>query len=206
MALNISIDTSEVVAYAKHLGEAQKLTKPIITTGLNEVGDGLLTVLATALSRQTGLNIEEVRGVINVKRASRSHMTYELELHPNLLTDPSRLEGKRESGDFGKRQPGALVIVVSKHDELVCMDCEELEAAGPMPVEVAKAHIPKHPNCRCVIMPYVEKGKRLPVTMTTLTGTDAAKRADVANVDLTIRQIAQSIMEKTANKIRIELL
>ncbi len=119
------------------------------------------------------------------------------------------IEGKRESTDFGAENldAGTLVVVVSKHDELVCMDCEELEAAGPMPVEVAREHVPRHPHCRCVIMPYVQKGKRLPVTMTTLSGTDAGRRvqAKPIDVDMTLRQLAQNIIDNVTKSIRLEL-
>ena len=75
-----------------------------------------------------------------------------------------------------------------------------------MPIEAAREHIPKHPNCRCVIMPYVPKGKRLPVTMTTMTGTEPAKRSGRRqNREMTLRQMAQEILDKTVTKIRIEL-
>lgn len=207
MAVRLAIDASELIEYAKKLGVVKTHTTPIITTGLNEIGDGLITVLANNLAKQTGLDLEEIRGVMNIKRASRTSMSYEISINPTLIEgDVTQLEGSRASGDFGKRQPGALVIVVTRKDELVCMDCEELEAAGPMPVETAMAHVPKHPNCRCVIMPYVPKGRRLPVTMTTMSGTDPLRRAGAAvDLDITIRQLAQDLMKKSANKIRIEL-
>ena len=120
-----------------------------------------------------------------------------------------KLEGGRESTDFGRNQPGELVIIVSKKDELVCMDCEELAAAGPMPVEIAMAHIPKHPNRRCIIMPYAQKGKRAQVTMTTVSGTDPKRRMGgkkaTVEVDATLRQLAQKIMDKSSRAIRVQL-
>jgi hypothetical protein len=205
--VRIRVDTSSLIEFSKKLKEAERVTKPKLATGLNEVGDDVVSLIAGTIAKQTGLTLDQVRGAMKVKRANRSALTYEVRLSPSLLEDPRTLEGKRESREFGKHEEGDLVIVVSRKDELVCMDCEELEAAGPMPFEVAKAHIPRHPNCRCIIMPYVQKGKRLPVTMTTLSGTDPTRRArgKMTDVDLTLRQLAQTILNRSAANISIAL-
>jgi hypothetical protein len=206
--MKIAVDASDLNNYSRKLTKAEQGTTPSLMVGLNEVGDGLVSVLSTSLSRDTGLAVEQVRGMITVKRASKNSLSYDVIVNNRLLEDdPSTLEGRRESRDFGTRQPGSLVIVVSKNDELVCMDCEELQAAGPMPIEIAREHIPKHPHCRCVIMPYVPRGRRLPVTMTSLSGTSASRRTGGRrqNADMTLRQLAQDILNKTATKIRIEL-
>lgn len=209
MSVNLNIDTSDLMAFSRRIVAAQRVTSRGIAIGLNEVGDGLVAVLSTSIAKDTGLEIEQVRGLMTVQRASRSNLNYEININPQLAQEAARLEGRRESKDFGKRQPGSLVIIVSKKDELVCMDCEELAAAGPMPVETAMEHIPKHPNCRCIIMPYVQKGKRLPVTMTTVSGTSAQARmgGTMQGVDdrQTIRQLAQKILDRTHSDIKIEL-
>ena len=169
----------------------------------------LVAVLATNLNRTTGLSLEEVRGLFKVKRANRNDLAYEVRIDPELLEEGARkLEGGRESKDFGKQDPNRLVVWVSKNDELVCMDCEEMQAAGPMPASVAASRHPRHPHCRCILMPYVQKGKRLPVTMTTVTGTSTARRGGqktVIDEDRTLRQLAQQILDKTSSAIRIEL-
>jgi hypothetical protein len=208
-AVTLNIDTSDLLAMGKRIVAAQRVTSKGIAVGLNEVGDSLVAVLATNIAKDTGLQLEQVRGLMTVRRASRTNLNYEVNIHPQLAQEAARLEGRRESKDFGKRQPGQLVIIVSKKDELVCMDCEELAAAGPMPIEIAMEHIPKHPHCRCVILPYVQKGKRLPVTMTTTSGTSAQGRmgGPMQGVDdrQTIRQLAQKILNNTHNDIKIEL-
>jgi len=206
--MKINIDTGELADFTKALDNAQKLTKPLIAAGLNEVGDSVSALIATSLSKQSGLPLEQVRGVMDIRRASRSNMSYEIKVDPDLMEGKPGIEGGRERTDFlGKSNPSMLVIVVSKQDELVCMDCEELAAAGPMPLRVAQEHVPKHPHCRCIILPYVQKGKRLPVTMTSLSGTSASKRmgAQSMDVDLTLRQMAQQILDSTSNRIKIEL-
>jgi hypothetical protein len=201
-----------LVDYTKRLAKAQDAVAPALMVGLNELGDQLVATMATNLAKRTGLSLEQVRGLMSVTRAHRSGkiMHYDVRVNHGVFESEAarRLEGKREDTDFGKRRPGALVIVVSKKDDLVCMDCEELEAAGPMPVEVAERHVPKHPNCRCVIMPYVPKGRRLPVTFATLSGTDTSKRTGnkaAVNVDMTLRQMAQTIINRSVSKIRIQL-
>lgn len=207
--IRVDIDASELADFAKVLEKTQKLTKPAMALGLNEVGDGLVSLMATSVSKQSGLTLEVIRGSIKIKRASRSDLSYQMTLDPNLFSSPAQsLQGASERTDFlSKTAPDTLVIVVSKKDELVCMDCEELDAAGPMPLSVANAHVPKHPHCRCIILPYVQKGQRLPVTMTSLSGTDPAKRAgvDIGDMNLTLRQMAQRILDSTASKIKIGL-
>lgn len=208
--IKVDIDTSDLVKFAKRLEDIEKVTKPALALGLNEIGDQLVALVANDLAKKTGLGPEEVRGMMRVKRANRSDLAYEVTVKKGLM-DPTgrKLEAKREDRDFGKRQPGELVIVVTQKDDLVCMDCAELEAAGPMPVEIANEHIPKHPHCRCVIMPYAQKGKRLPVTMTSTTGTSSKARGQVSmspmDEDVTLRQLAQQVIDRSANKIRVEL-
>ena len=208
MAVDLSVDTSDLIKFANRMESAAKTTGPIITASLNEIGDQVLSLVATNLTKQSGLTLEQVRGMIKVKRASRNDLAYELTIQRELTEgdDIRKLEGKRESTDFGKRDPNDLVIIVTKDDDLVCMDCEELAAAGPMPLDVAKEHIPKHPHCRCVILPYVQKGKRLPVTMTSLTGTDPEKRMGRSiDVSMTLRQIVQDVISKSENKFKLSL-
>ena len=205
--MKIGVDTSDLLSFVRRLGKAKEATTPALAVSINEVGDGLVAVLATNISNDTGLGLEQVRGLMRVKRATRNDLAYDVIVNNRLLEDdPSTLEGRRESRDFGKQRPETLVIVVSIKDDLVCADCEELAAAGPMPIEIAREHVPKHPHCRCVIMPYVAKGKRLPVTMTSTTGTNPAARSGRRQSrELTLRQMAQEILDRTATKIRIEL-
>jgi len=205
--MKIGVDTSDLLSFVRRLGKAKEATTPALAVSINEVGDGLVAVLATNISNDTGRGLEQVRGLMRVKRATRNDLAYDVIVNNRLLEDdPSTLEGRRESRDFGKQRPETLVIVVSIKDDLVCADCEELAAAGPMPIEIAREHVPKHPHCRCVIMPYVAKGKRLPVTMTTTTGTNPAARSGRRQSrELTLRQMAQEILDRTATKIRIEL-
>ena len=204
----IGVETGGLLGYVDKFLKVKAVTRPSISASLNETGDNLVATLSASLAKDTGLGLEQVRGLIKVKRATRNNLNYDIKVPPELLSGEPiarKLEGKKEKG-FGPFSPGQKVIVKSQEDELVCMDCEELAAAGPMPVEVAMAHIPKHPECRCVIMPYVSK-KRLPVTMTSLTGTSSTRRSGSARINesQTLRQLAQTIMDRTVKNIRIEL-
>jgi len=209
-SIRIEIDTKEVLEYSKRLKSAERVTGLAIATSLNHVGDGLVATLAVNIAKQTSLGIEQVRGLMKIKRATRNNLEYDVRVPDDLISETSARasEGKREKNEFGKYEPGQLVVVVTKKDELVCMDCEEMEAAGPMPIDVAMRHIPKHPNCRCIIMPYVSK-KRLPVTMTTVSGTSSSRRAGEMARSLdqnaTLRQLAQDILNRTSRSLRIEL-
>jgi hypothetical protein len=196
--LNLFIDTTELVEFSDKMKKAEKVTKPIIAAGINEVGDGFVSVLTTSVARSSGMDPESVRGLLRVKRANRSNLEYVVTMDESLIAG-NAIEGKRESRDFGRRDPEELVIIVSKKDDLVCMDCEELAASGPMPMEIARQHVPKHKNCRCMILPYVRPGRRLQVERSR--GLGRPKGDD----SLTLRQLAQTFLDKTATSIRIEI-
>lgn len=210
--INLKVDATALLLFANRAAKVSKITTPLLVVGVNTVGDGVVAIVAKSLQERTGLTLEQVRGMMRVKRASKGSLGYEVTVNKRLLTeDVDTLGGQREIREFGKRQPGEMVIVVSKKDELVCMDCEELAAAGPMPIEIAMQHVPKHPNCRCIIMPYVQKGRRLPVTMTTLSGTSAQRRMGRGQLrtpmetDVTLRQLAQNVIKSANGKMKIGL-
>ena len=107
--MKIGIDTSDLMAYSKQLERAEKTTTPTIAVSLNQVGDGLVHVLATNLSKETGLALEQVRGLMQVKRATRNDLNYDVTVNNRLLEDdPTTLEGRRESTDFGTRDRARL--------------------------------------------------------------------------------------------------
>jgi Prophage minor tail protein Z (GPZ) len=204
--MKIGVKYDDLIKYQQRLKEGEKAVKPRMAASLNKVGDDLVSVLTRNISKETGLAVEQVRGMMQVKRSTKNDLTYKLNVDRRVWSDdPRTLEGRRESKDFGRTDPKTLVIIINQDDDLVCTDCEALAAAGPMPIEIAREHIPKHPNCRCIIMPYAQKGKRLPVEMTSLTGTNPEKRAGRQNRDLTIRQMAQEIINKTVTDIKISL-
>jgi Prophage minor tail protein Z (GPZ) len=213
--LNFSMDTSAVDKFADSMdAKAKEYSEQIpkaLAGGLNEIGDQVVSLVAAKLAASTGLALEQVRGLMKVKRAKNKALTYEVSINAGLLEgkgEAEKLEGKRESVDFGSRAPRAMVVWIAKDDELVCPDCEEMAAAGPMPIEVARRQHPKHPNCRCILLPYTPKGRRAPVTMTTVSGTDPRKRMGgkaPVDVDMTLRQIAQEVINKSAGKLRLEL-
>ena len=208
--LKIGIDASALLDFSKRMQKAEKVTKPVMAAGLNDVGDELVAVIATGLAKQTGLGLEAIRGLLQVRPANKSSLAYEVRIDPRLYEREAgrKLEGMRESANFGRNEPGEMVVVVSQKDDLVCMDCLELEAAGPMPVEIAMQHVPKHPHCRCIIMPYARKGKRMEVTMTTVSGTDPRRRmggTKAIETDTTLRQLAQRVLDGTSRALRVEL-
>ena len=208
--LKVKIDTSDLVEFVGQANKLEKVTKPALISGLNVLGDQMVSVLSRNLQRSTGLGLEQVLGMIKVDRADPGDVAYEVKINHRLLERGARtVEGQREIREFGTEQPETLVIIVSKEDELVCMECSVLAASGPMSIEIAKQHIPAHPNCRCVIIPYVRVRRRLPVTMTSLSGTDPVRRTSAGplpvDVDMTLRQLAQSIADRTATTIKIQL-
>ena len=206
--VKIGVDADALLDFSKRAAQAAKLTTPTLIVGLNEVGDGLVSTLARTLSRDTGVTLAQVRALMKVERATRNRPAYEVSISRGLFDeDTSQIEGGRGSSNFGTRRPGALVLVISQKDELVCMDCTAMEAMGPVTIEFANEHVPVHPNCRCVIVPYVQPRRRLPVTFTTVTGTSSRRRAGTKPIDQdrTIRQLAQDILDRSATTIKVQL-
>jgi len=212
--MHLEFDTAAILEYTKKLGRAQKVTAPAISQSLNIVGDQLVQTILSNAAQRTGLSIGVIRRSLQVERSTKGSLSYTINLNEDLfanrqkrLQDEAAREAEQaEKKKYGKFRPGELVIVKTQDDELVCMDCEELGAAGPIPIDVALEHIPKHPNCRCVIMPYAPKGKRLPVTMTTVSGTDPGVRmGSEINEQATLRQLAQEILNRTSTSVRVEL-
>lgn len=48
------------------------------------------------------------------------------------------------------------VDVVTAGDDLVCQECEDIEAEGPYSIDEARSLIPAHPRCRCAFAPVDE--------------------------------------------------
>lgn len=48
------------------------------------------------------------------------------------------------------------VDVVTAGDDLVCQECEDIEAEGPYTIDEARSLIPAHPRCRCAFAPVDE--------------------------------------------------
>lgn len=51
---------------------------------------------------------------------------------------------------------GGSVEVLTAGDDLVCMECEDIEAEGPYTIDEARSLIPAHPRCRCAFAPVDE--------------------------------------------------
>src|SRR4051812_41535657 len=76
--VKIGIDTDELVQFSKRAAKAAQLTTPTIIVGLNEVGDGLVSLMARSLSNDTGLALEQVRALMKIERATPSRLSYEV--------------------------------------------------------------------------------------------------------------------------------
>jgi len=205
--IDMKIDPTSLLQYSNKYKDAQKVTGPAISSGLNVVGDQLVVTLSHSIAHKTGLSVDQVRRNLRAKRSTRNTLAYEIELNEDLFNNQqNRAQEKKDKDEYGRFKPGEMVIVKTQDDELVCMDCEELGAAGPIPIDIAMQHVPKHPNCRCIIMPYAPKGKRLPVTMTTLSGTDARQRMGKPyDENMTLRQMAQEVISRASTSIKVSV-
>lgn len=191
---SIKVPTASLLQYAEVLRTRQMKMKAAVTKSLNYIGDQTVEKLAQQVAQETGLNIIAARKLIKVRRATSTRNYYEIDVGQVLTQGRSRsatAQGRRER--IGERDQtgftrGQLVNIVTMGDEKVCPQCEELAEASPYTIEEARAQLPHHPNCRCVVEEFTPS-RKLPVQMRS--GRGAA--AQVYSSSLTLQDLAATV-------------
>ena len=104
--MKIGVDASDLLRIHQEARRSSKQTKPALAKSINEVGDGLVAIVASNLAKDTGLSARTgARADAGEARDQRNDLAYDVIVNNRLLEDdPITLEGRRESSDFGKRQ------------------------------------------------------------------------------------------------------
>lgn len=198
--MKLSVGVSALLNWARFAGEQPMKMKPRTASALNQMGDALLRNLAIDLSRTTGLSVDIVRSMIRTTRATTSKLEYNVDA--SRLADPRLMKGRElPDRDFPRREdpgfaPTELVNVQTAGDDRVCDICDNIAASGPYTIEVARAMIPHHPNCRCTLVPF-RPTNRIPVKFATRFG--AAPRT----ASLSIMQMAKKVLAESNFKMKI---
>lgn len=145
--------------------------KPAAASTLNYVGEKTLLAMVRQVSAQTGMPEEKVRRYFVVRPASTNRLRFEIDgtaaMVQGTATRPLP-RGARRKQEFAQRESDSffqqreMVNIVDMGDERVCPICEALAEEGPYTIEEARAKIPAHPNCRCVVEP-MERRRTAPI-------------------------------------------
>jgi hypothetical protein len=133
---------------------------------LNTVGGKVVDEVVIAVAAQTGMPNEIIRRNIAVTHASAQHLVYRIDASQALIESPENrpMKGRgfaRRSDDYFHSDE--LVKIVTFGDEKVCQICQDAEADGPYKIDEARAMLPLHPHCRCLVESFRSR-RQLPVT------------------------------------------
>jgi HEAT repeat protein len=178
--LSVNIETSALLKLAKTLSKKQAAVSVAAARALNNIGNEVVEEVIQSVMEQTGLDDAQVRKSVSVTRATRENLNFRINASKALIEEPETrpMAGRRQ---FTRRpdtyfRQNELVNIVSMGDDKVCMICQDLEENSPYTIEEARAHIPAHPHCRCLVqnarqrrdLPVeIKKGEKMQISVVT---------------------------------------
>jgi hypothetical protein len=156
MPINIKLDTAALLQWGKRQSQLPKEIRQATARSLNKVGRHALDTVVDRLSQESGLSPATVRRRFTLDLASENNLVFainanqEIEINKSSRPMPGRSFAKRPDSYF---REGELVNIVTMGDDRVCPLCEALAEGSPYTIEEARAQIPHHRNCRCVVEP-----------------------------------------------------
>jgi hypothetical protein len=186
--MDVTIEAEDLLKWARYFDEMPAKIKPAMAHALNYIGDQIVDKTVRYIADTTGLDPEDVRGMIVVSRATPNNWEWSMDASvvapPSL--DWSRPWDSRSSSTADPFAQQTLVKVVTMEDEAVCQRCQDAAEDSPYTLEQAQALLPVHPHCRCLLQPY-SSHRRLPVTF----GQAGATPPELH----TARQIAEAVKD-----------
>jgi hypothetical protein len=146
---------------------------------------------------QTGLDPNDLAALVQVKRASASDLSFEMDASAiSTKTDFSRPWVRRDESDTSFND-STLVKVVTSGDEHVCDKCNEVADHSPWTLAEIRGMNPYgpdfgsgtnlvHPNCRCITQAW-QATRTLPVRVS---GTEAPPEL------FTMKQLGKAIADE----------
>jgi hypothetical protein len=210
--MKLSVDATDLLKYVGNLQKMPAEMDARIVKALNETGDGLTRELVEDLSTETGLPIEAVRGLVEVRRANRSKLEYDITMKVGSLEDEmetrpmlGREFPTRDVTGFHDEQ---LVTVITAQDDKVCPACKEIAANGPYTIEQVRYDprykIKHHPECRCAVVPYHSR-RRLEVKAEPFADTQSGVGRS-EKIRTTIGGLAKRLLAEAAQKVSLKVV
>jgi hypothetical protein len=197
MPLGLEIDTNALLKFTRYMENIPRRTGAAIARGLNTVGDNMVREMIKYQADLTGLDENELAKLVEVKRASPSDLSFEMDASAiSTKTDFSRPWVKRDDSDTSFSD-NTLVKVVTSGDELVCEKCNDVADHSPWTLAEIRAMNPYgtdfgsgtnlvHPNCRCMTQAW-QATRTLPVRTA---GSDAPPEL------FTMKQLGKAIADE----------
>ena len=210
--ITYQVNAEELLRYARGMHEVPAKNTASIVRALNETGDAVAREIRMTIVMATGLTSEAARNLVQVSRATRSNLAYE------IVVDGIPVEGEEGSRklpgrEFKKRKSDEsfnddqLVKVMTRADDHVCPVCEAIAEASPYTVAEARELIHHgagigQNNCRCVWVPFVSR-RRLAVESNRGIGGDRARA--VLNEQVTLQQLARRVITEMGHNMQIKV-
>lgn len=198
--LRVRFDNRKLLEWARAIPRKKAAMRGASAKALNIVGERTVQRIVDAATAQTGLTSEVVRRNVRVKRANANDLSFTIDASPVFLEQAAqrpmvgRSERARRPNDFFR--PDELVKIVTMGDEQVCEICQRLAEEGPYPIGDARAHLPAHPRCRCVVEPYRDR-RKLPVEF-------RRGRAPTEGSQVTINELIEQLKTEVRIVLRVK--
>lgn len=200
----IRIDADDLLRWARYFHELPNRSKGALARGLNAAGDLLVTEYVRLAAQDSGLDPNDLRGLVVVNQATPDDLSWTLDASSITLLGPHWERLWQGAPQEQSMDQNALLKVVTAEDHTVCDVCNRIAAEGPYTVEQINQFAAQwaeyepphevvgprtnllHPNCRCVTQPF-QASRRLPVSI----GDDFSRRAP--SELMTIKQLAKVV-------------
>lgn len=207
MAVALKIQAVNILQWSRYLNEVPKRTRPAIAKAMNEYGDGVANSAAEAIATATGLDVHEVRALIDVEEATAENLTWRMDA---TQAAPPPQDWTRPWDSRSGKPFEPLVKIVTMGDHVTCEVCEEAAANSPYTMDEINNLAAKwqhweppagvvgertnliHPNCRCAIQPWKSE-RKVAVSF----GTGKAAPVELLN--------ARQLGRKVADELRVTI-
>ena len=181
MSASFKVASTDLLKWARYLDEVPRQTKAAVSRAINDYGRGVVDAKAQAMADELGLDVHDVRSLIEVREATPQNLRWEMDATKVVKRSPedwARPWASRSDKNF---QEPTLLKIVTSGDDHTCEICEEAALKSPYTVEEINQLAARwkhweppgglagartnllHPNCRCVTQPW-QQTRRLSVT------------------------------------------
>jgi hypothetical protein len=207
--MEISINTDDLLKWARAFDEVPKHTHAAIARALNAIGAQIERGAAEYVAEQSDLDPNDVMGMIDVTMATPDDLTWEMNATAVSLQQQEWSKPWDKSGDHSFDQT-TLLNIITCGDGKVCEICQEASEGGPYSAEEIQNlalkwanYVPPasvtgvrtnllHPNCRCSTQQW-RSLRKTPVTF----GKTGASPPEL----LTARQIGRAVAVELKSEI-----
>jgi hypothetical protein len=180
MTVRVTVNAQALLKWARYLDDVPRQTRPAVARAMNDYGAGVADGKAQSIAAETGLDVHEVRALIDIREATADRLVWEMDAS-RVAPPPQDWERPWEKRSNKTFEQQTLVKIVTSGDDHTCEICEEAAERSPYTMDEINALSAKwkhwqpasglvgartnliHPNCRCIIQPW-QQTRRLSVS------------------------------------------